>query len=121
VSIRLTTPLAQQAPGPKPAQDLQRHTARAAASHLSPAEITKRDAASVDEDATALDRTLAAGKRLDPPGRKPRRDWRLHVCNRAENCSECGRIIEPNTDRYVDLVSGHLVRHVECHRKAGSR
>ncbi len=70
------------------------------------------------EQAAALDRTLAAGKRLDPPGRKPRRNWFLHAINRGETCNECGRVIEPNADRYLDTVSGHLVRHVECHGKA---
>jgi len=56
-----------------PAQDLQRHTARAAAQHLSPAEITKRDAACVEEDVAALDRMIAPGsplRPLRPPGRR---------------------------------------------------
>lgn len=62
---------AAAAPEPRPpAQDTARHAPRAAANHLSPAEITKRDAAMVEEDAAALDRTLAAGKRLKPPGRR---------------------------------------------------
>lgn len=52
-----------------PAQDTARHTARAAAAHLSPAEITKRDAACVDEDAAALER-VQESRPLKPPGRR---------------------------------------------------
>lgn len=63
------------------AQDTSRHTARAAASHLSPAEITKRDAASVDEDAAALARSLA-NKPLFPPH---------HHVYKAGKCTRCGR------------------------------
>ncbi len=70
------------------------------------------------ESAAALDRTLAAGKRLDPPGRKPRRVWERMVNLIAENCNECGRVIEPGAERYQDWVSGHLRRHVACHVKA---
>lgn len=65
----------------RPAQDVSRHTARAAASHLSPAEVTKRDAASVDEDAAALDR-VHASKPLFPPHH--------HVYVRGK-CRRCGR------------------------------
>jgi hypothetical protein len=48
----------------QPAQDLNRHTARAAANHLSTAELVKRDAANVAEDAAKLDRLP---KSLKPP------------------------------------------------------
>ena len=73
------------------------------------------------EDAAALDRTLAAGKRLDTPGRKPRRVWERMFNQIAENCEQCGRIIEPGAERYQDWVSGHLRRHVECHEKAEAK
>ena len=56
-----------------PAQDTGRHTPRAAAAHLSPVEITKRDAAMVDEDAAALARVfdaVVAKRPLEPPRRK---------------------------------------------------
>lgn len=69
MSIRLTTPATQEAPAPKPAQDLQRHTPRAAASHLSPAELTKRDAGAVESDGAALERVQAT-RPLKPPGRR---------------------------------------------------
>jgi hypothetical protein len=64
-NVRLATAVT---PEPQ-AQDVNRHTPRAAANHLSVAEQTKRDVANVETDAAALDRTLAAGKRLKPPGR----------------------------------------------------
>jgi hypothetical protein len=47
-----------------------------------------------------------------------RRVWRLTRDPHVANCSECGRAIEPGVESYVDCVSGHLMRHVECHRKA---
>jgi hypothetical protein len=110
---------AKLAPEPKPpAQDVARHTPKAAANHLSVAEQKKHDERRVDEDAASLDRMLAAGKRLDPPGRKPRRVWERMFNQIAENCEQCGRIIEPGAERYQDWVSGHLRRHVECHEKA---
>lgn len=69
-----------------PAQDLQRHTARAAASHLSRAELTKRDAGAVESDAAALDR-IRASKPLFPPNR-------CQLCGSARNaigmCSRPG-------------------------------
>ncbi len=49
-------------------QDLSRHTARAAANHLSAAERTKLDARNVDQDAAALARVQAT-KPLFPPHR----------------------------------------------------
>lgn len=107
------------APAPRePAQDTGRHKPKAAANHLSVNERVKLDAARVDEDAAALDRTLAAGKRLDPPGRKPVRNWQLAFHKYAQNCNECGRIIEPKAEHYADRISRHLVRHVACHEKA---
>lgn len=58
------------APAPRePAQDSGRHKAKAAASHLSPAELTKRDAGAVDEDVAALERVQAM-RPLKPPGRR---------------------------------------------------
>jgi hypothetical protein len=67
-NVRLATAATPEA---KPqAQDVNRHTPRAAANHLSLAERTKADAANVERDAAALDRTLAAGRRLKPPGRR---------------------------------------------------
>lgn len=67
-NVRLAT---APTPEAKPqAQDVNRHTPRAAANHLSLAERTKVDAANVERDAAALDRTLAAGKRLKPPGHR---------------------------------------------------
>ncbi len=65
MSIRLSTPATQDAPPRAPAQDLQRHKPRAAANHLSPAEMTKRDAGAVDEDAAALAKVQAS--RLPKP------------------------------------------------------
>ena len=102
-------------------QDTGRHTPRAAANHLSAAEQTKRDAANVAEDAAALDRTLAAGRRLTPPGRKPTRNWQRAFHRYAQTCHECGRSIEPNAEHYADRISGHLVRHVACHAKVEAR
>lgn len=52
-----------------PAQDTSRHTPRAAASHLSPAELTKRDASMVETDAEALERVQKT-RPLKPPGRR---------------------------------------------------
>lgn len=69
MSIRLTTAATSEPVPRPPAQDVSRHTPRAAANHLSPAERTKTDAANVERDAAMLDRNLAAGKRLKPPGR----------------------------------------------------
>lgn len=58
------------APEPKsPTQDVNRHKARAAANHLSPAELTKRDAGAVLEDAAALNQVWAS-RPLKPPGRR---------------------------------------------------
>lgn len=112
---------AKLAPEPKPpAQDTARHTPKAAANHLSAAERTKVDAGNVERDAAALDRTLASGKRLDPPGRKPRRDWREAAAPHIQTCNECGRSIMPHEQHYADQVSRHLVRHVACHEKAGA-
>jgi hypothetical protein len=70
VSIRLTTNPTPEAKPPATAQDLSRHKPLARAAHLSPAEITKRDASMVDQDAAAYDATMRAGKRLKPPGRR---------------------------------------------------
>lgn len=54
------------APAPRePAQDTGRHKAKAAASHLSPAELTKRDAGAVDEDAARL--AVVQATRLSKP------------------------------------------------------
>jgi SpoVK/Ycf46/Vps4 family AAA+-type ATPase len=50
--------------------------------------------------------------------RPPRRFWECMVNGIAENCEQCGRIIEPGAERYQDWVSGHLRRHVECHQRA---
>lgn len=52
-----------------PAQDVSRHKARAAASHLSPAELTKRDAGAVESDGAAL-AAVQATRPLKPPGRR---------------------------------------------------
>jgi hypothetical protein len=68
VSIRLTTRPAPELRPQQPAQDLSRHKPLARAAHLSPAEITKRDASMVAQDAAAYDATMRAGKRLKPPG-----------------------------------------------------
>lgn len=65
------------------AQDVSRHTARAAASHLSPAEITKRDAAMVIEDAAALARSLAK-KPLFPPHVHVYADGKCKRCSQPE-------------------------------------
>jgi hypothetical protein len=54
------------AAGKRETQDVSRHTARAAASHLSPAELTKRDQASVDEDGAALARVQASRALMNP-------------------------------------------------------
>lgn len=69
MSIRLTTPATQEAPQRAPAQDVSRHKARAAASHLSPAELTKRDAGAVESDGAALERVQAT-RPLKPPTRR---------------------------------------------------
>lgn len=69
MSIRLTTKPTPEAPAAKPAQDLSRHKPLARAAHLSPAEITKRDASMVDQDAAALNRVWAS-RPLKPPGRR---------------------------------------------------
>jgi hypothetical protein len=66
-------------------QDLSRHTARAAANHLSPAERAKLDARNVTEDAAALTR-MQARKPLYPP--------HAHVYV-AGKCRRCGRPEEP--------------------------
>lgn len=50
---------------------------------------------------------------------QPRREWCgvfRHLY--ALNCNECGRVIAPGQGFYSDTVSGHLVRHVECHERA---
>lgn len=51
------------------AQDLSRHKPLARAAHLSPAEITKRDAAMVEHDVEQLGRVQAT-RPLKPPGRR---------------------------------------------------
>lgn len=52
---------------------------------------------------------------------EPKREWRLHCHRYAQNCCACGRVVEPMADCYLDVVSGHLVRHVECHEQAETR
>lgn len=52
--------------------------------------------------------------------KKRERDWRLHCSPYVQACSQCGHSIERWADCYFDMTSGHLVRHVECHRKAGA-
>lgn len=51
------------------AQDVGRHTPRAAANHLSAAEMKKRDAGAVVEDAAALNNVWAS-RPMKPPGRR---------------------------------------------------
>jgi hypothetical protein len=51
-----------------------------------------------------------------PPG--PKRFWREAASPYPQNCNECGRIIVPHEQHYADSVSGHLVRHVGCHKRA---
>jgi hypothetical protein len=61
---------------------------------------------------------LLARSRNVPTGAPLKRHWIRTSKGFAENCNECGRIIEPRAERYADQVSGHLVRHVGCHEKA---
>lgn len=52
---------------------------------------------------------------MKPPAR---RDWREAASPYICTCNECGRVIVPNEQHFADQVSGHLVRHVECHQRA---
>lgn len=65
------------------AQDLSRHTPKPAANHLSPAEIKKRDAAKVDDDAAALAKALAV-RPLKPPHRHVYVNGVCKVCGQPE-------------------------------------
>lgn len=53
----------------EPAQELTRHTARAAANHLSKLEQVKHDRRNLDRDMAALAR-VQASRPLKPPGRR---------------------------------------------------
>ncbi len=46
------------------------------------------------------------------------RDWRIHCSRWNQTCHECGRSIVPWDECMFDMRSGHIVRHVECHKKA---
>lgn len=60
-----------------------------------------------------------SAKDMGPIERELRkRDWRIWSSPLVQTCNECGRSTEPHQPYYVDQVSGHLVRHIECHHKA---
>ncbi len=52
------------------------------------------------------------------PRRQRHRNWRFAINRVAKNCECCGRLIEPYAPHYEDWVTGHLVRHADCHDRA---